>query len=274
MTHNEFIQNILNTRGRFNVDGYKERHHIIPECCGGETIEENLIDLTAQEHYEAHRLLAEENPDNYGLQLAWWNFCIRKASPDAPEIIITAEEYAIARKNAADIFSKKFSGEGNPMYGVSRYGEQNPMWGKSCSDYCKQRTREANSHPNPGFTPVKYWKDGKAPMKGKHHSDVSRKKMSVAKQGKRPWNYGLTKEIDSRLVQNFTPYDRTGGKNPRAIKVRCLETNELFLCIKDAMNWLRTFDEYSSYKDGRLRKGIIDSCQYDEKFLLYTFKYD
>jgi len=42
------------------------------------------------------------------------------------------------------------------MYGVSRYGEQNPMWGKSCSDYCKQRTREANSHPNPGFTPVKY----------------------------------------------------------------------------------------------------------------------
>ena len=69
--HDEFIQNILDTRGRFNVEGYKERHHIIPECCDGETIEENLIDLTAQEHYEAHKLLAEENPNNCGLQTAW-----------------------------------------------------------------------------------------------------------------------------------------------------------------------------------------------------------
>lgn len=35
--HDEFIQNILDTRGRFNVDCYSERHHIIPECCGGPT---------------------------------------------------------------------------------------------------------------------------------------------------------------------------------------------------------------------------------------------
>ena len=41
MTYNEFIQNILNTRGRFGIpEGeYKERHHIIPECNGGQTEE-------------------------------------------------------------------------------------------------------------------------------------------------------------------------------------------------------------------------------------------
>ena len=70
MTYNEFIQNILSTRGRFNVNGYKERHHILPKCMGGNDDKENLIDLTAQEHYEAHRLLAIENPDNNSLQLA------------------------------------------------------------------------------------------------------------------------------------------------------------------------------------------------------------
>ena len=111
MTYNEFIQDILNTRGRFNIDGYKERHHIIPECLGGETNKENLIDLTAQEHYEAHKLLAEENPDIWGLQTAWWNFCIRKASPDAPEIFITADEYAKARENHAKATSERFKGK-------------------------------------------------------------------------------------------------------------------------------------------------------------------
>ena len=59
MCYQEFIQNILNTRGRFNCgDEYHERHHIIPRCLGGGNEEENLIDLFAKEHFIAHKLLA------------------------------------------------------------------------------------------------------------------------------------------------------------------------------------------------------------------------
>lgn len=39
---------------------------------GGTNDEENLIDLFAQEHFIAHRLLTEENPDNEKLVYAWW----------------------------------------------------------------------------------------------------------------------------------------------------------------------------------------------------------
>ena len=62
LTYNEFIQNILDVRGRFGVpEGeYKERHHILPKCMGGNDDESNLIDLYAREHYEAHKLLAQE----------------------------------------------------------------------------------------------------------------------------------------------------------------------------------------------------------------------
>lgn len=64
VTYNEYIQTILSTRGRFGIptSEYKERHHIKPKCMGGKDIEENLIDLYPKEHYEAHRLLALENP--------------------------------------------------------------------------------------------------------------------------------------------------------------------------------------------------------------------
>ena len=62
MTYQEFINNILQTRGRFACgDEYHERHHIIPRCKNGLDDDDNLIDLFAREHFIAHKLLAEEN---------------------------------------------------------------------------------------------------------------------------------------------------------------------------------------------------------------------
>lgn len=72
MTYNEFINKILNTRGRFGCgDIYHERHHIIPKSCGGSNEDNNLIDLFAREHFIAHKLLALENPNNIKLVQAY-----------------------------------------------------------------------------------------------------------------------------------------------------------------------------------------------------------
>lgn len=42
-----------------NLDGYKERHHIIPRSLGGNDSSENLVDLTAREHFICHKLLVK-----------------------------------------------------------------------------------------------------------------------------------------------------------------------------------------------------------------------
>lgn len=39
------------------LEDYCERHHIIPKCMGGDNSPENLVDLTAEEHFVAHLLL-------------------------------------------------------------------------------------------------------------------------------------------------------------------------------------------------------------------------
>ena len=93
MTYEEFIQNILTTRGRFNCgDEYHERHHIIPKCMDGTNDDENLIDLFAREHFEAHRLLALENQDNNDLVYAW--SCMAFLNNDHQNrCIISPEEY-------------------------------------------------------------------------------------------------------------------------------------------------------------------------------------
>lgn len=92
--YDKFITNILETRGRFNVDGYSERHHIVPKCHDGTNDKENLIDLTAEEHYTAHRLLWEENRSDVGLAKAFMLM--------SNYLNISSEEYAEARKLVSD----------------------------------------------------------------------------------------------------------------------------------------------------------------------------
>ena len=36
---------------------YCETHHVIPKCLGGSNDKENLVNLTAREHFIAHKLL-------------------------------------------------------------------------------------------------------------------------------------------------------------------------------------------------------------------------
>ena len=44
------------------TEGYIENHHILPRSLGGKDTKDNIISLTAREHYIAHLLLARFNP--------------------------------------------------------------------------------------------------------------------------------------------------------------------------------------------------------------------
>lgn len=161
-TYDEFIQNILNTRGRFACgEEYHERHHIIPRCMGGTNEKDNLIDLYAREHFEAHKLLALENPENNKLVYVW--SCMAFAKRDCQERYeLTPEEYedakvAISRtskgrtfsdetrkkmsesakarcteewkRNVAERNKGRWAGENNPNYGNHNWaGENNPRY--------------------------------------------------------------------------------------------------------------------------------------------------
>lgn len=49
------------------LDGYVERHHIIPRCLGGNDDYSNLVALTPEEHFFAHVLLVKIYPANLNL---------------------------------------------------------------------------------------------------------------------------------------------------------------------------------------------------------------
>jgi hypothetical protein len=214
LTYQAFIDNILQTRGRFACgDEYHERHHIVPKCLGGTNEENNLIDLFAREHFEAHRLLALEHPENSGLQYAWWNMCQIQGNDEQDRYIPTAEEFEQVRKICSKLSSEKNSGKNHPMFGLHHtdqtkekmskahkgqlLGEKNPMYGKkhtqaqkqAVSDWAKEWHKN-NVHPMTGVQ--RFGKDN--PMYGKHLSD----------------------ETKQKLREQFS-----GGNNPYAKKIKC-----------------------------------------------------
>lgn len=52
------------------LEGYYEAHHIVPKCLGGNDSKENLVLLTAKEHFVCHLLLEKMYPHEKGLALA------------------------------------------------------------------------------------------------------------------------------------------------------------------------------------------------------------
>lgn len=62
--YKKHYDNLMNKGKNRKLDGYKERHHIIPRCMGGSNDKDNLVELTPEEHFVAHQLLIKIFPDD------------------------------------------------------------------------------------------------------------------------------------------------------------------------------------------------------------------
>ena len=237
--YEEFINNILETRGRFACgEEYHERHHIAPKCMGGTNDEENLIDLYAREHFEAHRLLALENPENDSIVFAWT--CMAFAKNGFQERYeLTSEEY----EDAKIALSKRNTGKNNPMYGKThsqdtkdkisnklkdayKYPENNPMYGKHHTDDLKNKISESLKGMFAGEN---------NPMYGVHMSDESRKKMRQSKIGM---------------------YD--GADNPRSRKVVRLSDLKIYGYLNEAAK-----------ENGMCKTTMRKYCKLHKNFMYY-----
>lgn len=67
--YTKWYMNIVERAKNRDLDGYTESHHIIPRCLGGSDDKNNLVSLTAREHFICHLLLTKMS-DNYLLKYA------------------------------------------------------------------------------------------------------------------------------------------------------------------------------------------------------------
>ena len=132
MNYSRIYNQIINRAKNRILSGYKERHHIIPKCLGGSNDKENLVDLTAREHYICHKLLIKIYPDSKSLRHAYWRMSTSKKSGygiDSRSYSESRQLHAILCKSLPHLKVKSFS---------HRQNLSKSMTGKLKSDSHKQ----------------------------------------------------------------------------------------------------------------------------------------
>lgn len=165
MNYEKLYDNLIEkAKIREILEGYYEKHHIIPKCLGGSNSKDNLVKLTAREHFIAHLLLMKIFPSNHKLTYAAHVMgksfrkkggksklfeAIRKYYSKASSEYLKGKPRSEETKaklrlwkgskhhffgKTREEFSKRISGKNNPMFGRCRKGEfageKNGMYGK------------------------------------------------------------------------------------------------------------------------------------------------
>lgn len=88
------------------IEGYTEKHHIIPRCMGGSNDTWNLVRLTAREHLIAHMILTKMYPDNCGLSMA-----VKRLIHDKRGRTHNSRSFEWVRRNNAQLQSAQRTGQ-------------------------------------------------------------------------------------------------------------------------------------------------------------------
>ena len=75
MDYKKIYESLIEKRKDGAIDGYSEKHHIVPRCLSGGDNKENIVLLTAEEHFLAHLLLCKIHPGHSGLVAAAMFMC-------------------------------------------------------------------------------------------------------------------------------------------------------------------------------------------------------
>lgn len=180
-----------------SLDGYVERHHIIPKSLGGTDDTDNIVKLTPKEHFICHRLLTKMVIDfQHKIKMHNAVWMMQSTSSNQKRYQISSNTYQVLKENIANAYRnnpnhrsiESRQKQSNTLKGRTweeRFGiERADALKKKCSDSkrgksrsqeTKQKLRKANlgkklNHPSP--------------LKGRTTSDAVKQKISNSLKGR------------------------------------------------------------------------------------------
>ena len=188
--YKKWYDSIVNHARNRTIEGYAERHHIVPRSLGGTNDATNLVKLTAREHFICHLLLTKFTT---GYDKKLMNFALGKFIQNSPlqQRIFNSWEYSKIRESISEARTgHKHSEETRKKMSEKAKGRTPWNKGKSVepcteerkmllSDYWKGKPKSDMHSKN-----ISKGKLGHtAGMTGKQHSDETKKKMSCSMKG-------------------------------------------------------------------------------------------
>jgi len=124
---------IANAKDRI-LTSYTERHHIIPRSLGGDDEPDNLVDLTAREHFICHWLLTKMVDSTHDK----WKMM------NALGYMMWAENQNQERYRVNARLYERLKTKHSEMKSWAVSGERNGMYGKHHTEVAREKIRQAN----------------------------------------------------------------------------------------------------------------------------------
>ena len=154
MNYLHIYWSIIHNRLHNKVDGYVEHHHIIPRSEGGPDNNDNIVALTAREHYICHLLLAKIYNDDKMLNAVVFMHC--KSHSNKRDFKFNSRLYACVRKEFAVKMSIVHKGKHHSE--ATRRKMSEIKRGKHRSDAQKAKLSAANTgEKNPMYGSKYKW---------------------------------------------------------------------------------------------------------------------
>lgn len=246
--HNKYTNwyyKIVNfSRKRVNL-GYIERHHIIPKSIGGLDINENMVSLTAREHFLCHYLLTKMVHENTNEFIKLIHAFTYMKSGHRENRYFNSILYSRAKENLSKIMKEKSTGENNIWYGhcwiFNKELKKNLRISKNELEYYISK--------NDG------WQKGRCMDFDKKPKEKNIKPI-IIKEKKIKENIVKTKYVRKKIIRDsiYVPYRKTGS----------IKYTKHILKIERDITW----DDYNK---------VRDLIIHDLKTLSYTqvsIKYD
>ena len=163
--YNQIIENRLNNP----YNGYTEKHHIIPVSLGGADSKDNLVRLTAREHFVCHWILVKMykgNKNSYYKMLKAFNMMCNSISDKQERYKSCSRIFSIYREDLSKAMSALQVGENNSQAGT--------MW--ICNLETKENKKVSNGQiPNGWVAGRNKWKVPAVRPKKKVKEKISKK---------------------------------------------------------------------------------------------------
>jgi len=186
--YTRWYNQIINRAQKRVIEGYTERHHIQPRSLGGTDSVDNLVDLTAREHFVCHWLLTKmtAGEDRYKMINALRMMRAEKPGQQRYNTLITSRVYENIKQEYAHMQSILRSGSGNGFYGKTHTPE------------ARKRISEANKGRVQTLEEKEKQIAAITGRKREPFSEEWRAKMADKKKGEKNPRFGVEVSSDTR----------------------------------------------------------------------------